>query len=78
MGRQYVTPTPENPVYNSGVSPLGAAFGSLLGNAGQFAQSWYNTFGNRSGGQSGGGGNFDYYRTMGLNPQQARGKLKWS
>jgi len=52
----------------------------LLGNAGQFAQSWYNTFGNRSGGQSGGG--FDYYRTMGLNPQPSRftansGALKW-
>ena len=76
VGRQYVTPTPENPVYNSGVSPGGALLGSLIGNAGQFAQSWYNTFGNR-GGQSG-GGNFDYYRTMGLNPQQARGKLKWS
>ena len=75
VGRQYVTPTPENPVYNSGVSPLGAAFGSLISGAGQFAQSWYSTFGNR-GGQSGGG--IDYYRTMGLNPQQARGKLKWS
>lgn len=81
VGRQYVTPTPENPVYNSGVSPGGALLGSLLGNAGQFAQSWYSTFGNRSGGQSGGG--FDYYRTMGMNPQQSRfatntGKLKWS
>lgn len=80
VGRQYVTPTPENPVYNSGVSPGGALLGSLLGNAGQFAQSWYNTFGNRSGGQSGGG--FDYYRTMGLNPQPSRftansGALKW-
>ena len=81
VGRQYVTPTPENPVYNSGVSPGGALLGSLLGNAGQFAQSWYSTFGNRSGGQNGGG--FDYYRAMGLNPQQSRfatntGKLKWS
>ena len=80
VGRQYVTPTPENPVYNSGVSPWGAAFGSLLGGAGQFAQSWYSTFGNR-GGQSGGG--LDYYRTMGMNPQHSRfstntGKLKWS
>lgn len=80
VGRQYVTPTPENPVYNSGVSPGGALLGSLLGNAGQFAQSWYSTFGNR-GGQSGGG--FDYYRTMGMNTQPSRfatntGKLKWS
>lgn len=75
VGRQYFTPTPESPVYNSGVSPGGAMLGSLIGNAGQFAQSWYNTFGNRSSGQS---GNFDYYRTMGLNPQQVRGKLKWS
>lgn len=74
VGRQYLTPTPESPVYNSGVSPGGAMLGSLIGNAGQFAQSWYNTFGNR-GGQGGGG--FDYYRTMGLNPQQARGALKW-
>ncbi|WP_454994425.1 hypothetical protein [Cardiobacterium hominis] len=80
VGRQYVTPTPENPVYNSGVSPLGAAFGSLISGAGQFAQSWYNTFG---GSKNSGGGNFDYYRAMGLNPQQSRfatntGKLKWS
>ena len=80
VGRQYVTPTPENPVYNSGVSPLGAAFGSLISGAGQFAQSWYSTFG---GSKNSGGGNFDYYRAMGLNPQQSRfatntGKLKWS
>lgn len=76
VGRQYVTPTPENPIYKSGVSPLSAAFGSLISGAGQFAQSWYNTFGGSQ--NSGGGGGFDYYRTMGLNPQQARGKLKWS
>lgn len=80
VGRQYVTPTPENRVYSGGISPIGALGNSLLGSAGQFAQSWYSTFG---GSKNSGGGNFDYYRTMGLNPQQSRfatntGKLKWS